>query len=101
MVIAEILIKAVDWFSYLLYILIFVRIFLSWIPRLSSNIIGQTVHVLTEPILGPIRALINKSPLGGPGMMLDFSPLIATVLIMVARNLIISLIIYLATGVGL
>ena len=33
-------------------------------------------YSLTEPILGPVKRMMDKSPLGG-GMMLDFSPVIA------------------------
>ncbi len=42
---------------------------------------------MTEPILGPCRRMLDKSPLGG-GMMLDFSPVIALILMMLAEQLI-------------
>jgi uncharacterized protein YggT (Ycf19 family) len=32
---------------------------------------------LTDPILAPIRKMVYNSPLGGAGMMLDISPVIA------------------------
>jgi uncharacterized protein YggT (Ycf19 family) len=32
---------------------------------------------MTDPILAPIRKMVYNSPLGGAGMMLDISPVIA------------------------
>jgi len=53
----------------------------------KNNPIGQLLHTLTEPILGPCRRMLDKSPLGG-GMMLDFSPIIALILMRLAEQLI-------------
>lgn len=36
---------------------------------------------VTEPLMAPIRKLLYKSPLGGPGMMLDISPIIVLFII--------------------
>lgn len=72
----HLLINAVDTFFMLLEWLIFIRIILSWIPIGRVTPISQMLHTLTEPILGPIRTMMDRSPLGG-GMMVDFSPLIA------------------------
>ena len=71
------MVKAIYNFFYVLEILIFVRIVFSWVPRMGyQSAIGRLVYNLTEPILGPCRRMLDKSPLGG-GMMLDFSPVIA------------------------
>ena len=75
----------------ILYFLILARVLLSWIPMQPDNKIRQFFYVLTEPLLGPIRSLINKSPLGG-GMMVDFSPVIVLFIIQILRNIIIRLI---------
>lgn len=48
--------------------------------------------MVTEPILYPIRAIINKSPFGGAGMFIDFSPIIAFILINAVSNLLIRII---------
>lgn len=61
--------------------LILARVFLSWIPISRDNPIIKFIYALTEPILAPIRNMLQKSPLGGPGMILDFSPIIAFFLI--------------------
>ena len=96
----EILITAINLFANLLIFLIFVRAILSWFPEPRSDgplrqmyfgLLGWA-HAMTDPIVGPIRNLINKSPLGGPGMMLDFSPIIAFILIGLVRNILINLV---------
>jgi YggT family protein len=72
----NLLLQAVDKFFSLLYFLILIRIILSWIPGLRDSGFGRIIYELTEPILGPIRHMLDNSPIGG-GMMLDFSPIIA------------------------
>ena len=83
------LIRAVDYFCEFLYLLIFIRVIISWLPVPPGNQLIKVLYALTEPILSPIRALIRKSPLGRPGMMLDFSPIIAYLLIMLAKELVV------------
>ncbi|WP_352399235.1 YggT family protein [Anaerotignum sp.] len=82
------LVRAVDLFFYVMELLIFGRILLSWLPLGYNNPIGQFLYTMTEPILGPCRRMLDKSPLGG-GMMLDFSPVIALILMMLAKQLIL------------
>lgn len=72
--------------------LIFIRAILSFFPIKRNNPIIRILYTLTEPVLAPIRQLLAKSPLGGPGMMLDFSPVLAFILLEVIRNVLISLI---------
>ncbi|MGE4214681.1 MAG: YggT family protein [Anaerotignaceae bacterium] len=72
----SLLLNSIETFFKLIYFLIFIRIILSWIPMLNQSSIGVFIYNLTEPILGPVRHMIDKSPIGG-GMMLDFSPIIA------------------------
>lgn len=79
-------------FFNLLELLIFIRILLSWIPIFGyNNPIGRLIYSLTEPILGPCRHMLDKSPLGG-GMMLDFSPVIALILMMLVKQLLVGLV---------
>jgi len=84
----SVLYKAVDIFFEVIYILIFVRIVLSWIS-LPNNSFSSLIYSLTEPILGPVRRMLNRSPLGG-GMMLDFSPIIALFFMNIAKLVIYS-----------
>ncbi|WP_243423557.1 YggT family protein [Anaerotignum lactatifermentans] len=86
------MIRALDIFFYVLEILIFVRIVFSWVPGMGyRSAIGQLIYNLTEPILGPCRRMLDKSPLGG-GMMLDFSPIIALIIMALVSRLLVSLV---------
>ncbi len=71
-----ILVLALRIFYEILSFAILLRCILSWLPLNRNNFFVRIVYSLTEPILGPVRRLIDKSPLGG-GMMIDFSPVIA------------------------
>jgi len=81
------LVLALDIFFQVIYILIFIRILLSWVPMASQTSLGGFIYGLTEPILGPIRAMIANSPIGG-GMMLDFSPIISLFVMNIAKEVL-------------
>lgn len=83
------LVQAIGLFFYFLEILIFVRIILSWLPMGYNSAIGRFLYTMTEPILGPVRDMVNKSPLGG-GFGLDFSPIFALILMRLVQTLLIS-----------
>jgi len=85
--------NAVTVFCNVLYFLILIRVLLSWFPMLHGNALVRTLFLLTEPILAPIRAVIQRSPLGGPGMMLDISPIIAFFLLQLVQRLAVQLVI--------
>ena len=84
-----ILLQALNLFFDLLEKLIFVRIILSWLPIGYNNPIMQLLYTLTEPILGPVRNMVDKSPIGG-GMGLDFSPIFALILMSLVQMLLMS-----------
>ncbi len=90
-----ILFNAVTIFFKLMEMLIFVRVILSWFPINKNGSIMKIMYTLTEPILQPIRNMINKSPLGGPGMMLDFSPIIALFFLQIVKTALVYIIAYL------
>lgn len=71
-------------------ILILVRIIMSFINFNTNNIIGSFVYELTEPILAPARALIAR--LGFNTGMLDFSPIVAMLLLRLVMSLARSII---------
>lgn len=83
-------ITAIDVFFKLIYALIFIRCILSWLP-LGRNPIVEFIYTLTDPILVPIRHLLDQSPIGG-GMMLDFSPIIALFVMRIIQILLYSLV---------
>jgi len=76
----------VYWFSAILRFSILLRILLSWLPMRTPDLLYQ----ITEPILAPIRQMIRNSPLGGT--MLDFSAVLALILIQIITNAILSVI---------
>ena len=82
----ELLRFVIIWFSHILTFAIFIRVISSWLPFRTPEILFQ----ITEPVLGPIRRMINKSPLGGS--MLDFSPIIALISIRFITNVILGVI---------
>ncbi len=74
--IGDILVSALGIFYQILTFAILIRCIISWLPISINNFFVKIIYALTEPLLGPVRRLIEKSPLGG-GMMIDFSPVIA------------------------
>ncbi len=66
---------------------ILARVIISWLPISKDNKVIRLLYQLTEPILAPIRGLIERSA-AGRNMMLDFSPIIAFLLISVLRNML-------------
>ena len=83
--------NAVNVFFRLLYILIIIRVFMSWVPNLRYTTIGNFIVMLTDPILGPVKRMMDKSPLGG-GMMLDFSPVSALFILDIIQMIILGII---------
>lgn len=87
----NILIQSIGVFFQLLYFLILIRILLSWFRGLNYSKFGILIHNLTEPILGPVRDMVDRSPIGG-GTMLDFSPVIALFIMNIVQNLLYRLV---------
>lgn len=75
-------------------ILIFVRVLLTWIPRLPYNRYLRAavgfVEEVTDPYLNLFRRVIP--PLGGRGFALDLSPILAIILLLVVQGIVVGLI---------
>jgi YggT family protein len=75
-------------------ILIFIRILLSWIPRmpyypwLRASV--DFVHQVVDPYLNIFRRVIP--PLGGGGFALDISPILATLVLIIVGRVVVALI---------
>jgi len=76
----QLFLLAIFYFCHFLRIAIFTRAIISWVRLSRENVIVNFVFVITEPVLKPIRDLLNKSPLGGESNPVDFSPIIALML---------------------
>lgn len=86
------LINIIRWFlgAFLrVYELLFiVRALLSWFPGANTGGIGEFLYAVTEPILAPIRQVLWKIPFL-QGIPIDFSVLVAYILIDVIRSIIL------------
>jgi YggT family protein len=69
----------------LLEILIFVEVILSWVMVGKENDFTIVIHKITAPFLEPGRKLQEKL---FPGLMVDFSPFIALVIIAFLRRIL-------------
>ncbi len=70
--------------------ILFLRVILSWFRLSGSNPLVRALYALTEPLLVPIRYLVDKSIFGGRkgGMIIDISPLIAFIFLQMMQNYI-------------
>ena len=72
-------------------IIIFVRILLSWIPRIPYNpvlsAVVNFVHEVTDPYLNLFRRVLP--PVGGGGFALDLSPIIAIIVLIIVRAVVV------------
>lgn len=62
------------------------RVIMSWISQDYRNPLVRFFYQTTEPIIGPIRDVMNKLNLGGG--MFDFSPLIAILLLNIIASFV-------------
>jgi YggT family protein len=72
-------------------ILIFIRILLSWIPRIPYNptvsaMIGFVAEV-TDPYLNVFRRIMR--PIGAGGVAIDLSPVLAMIVLFFLQSLIV------------
>ena len=82
--------NAVRLLSLVIQILIFTRFILSWISMGRPTPLLNLVYSLTEPLVSPVRNLVNKSPLGGAGMVMDLSPIFLLFLVRMLEDFIYS-----------
>ncbi|PKM50268.1 MAG: YggT family protein [Firmicutes bacterium HGW-Firmicutes-7] len=73
----DLFLAAIDKFLYILEVFILIRVVVSWLPIGRDNPLIEFLYTVTEPILSPIRKMIDKSIFGGKGQVFDLSPLIA------------------------
>jgi len=85
-----IILKTIYQFFNIVNILILGRILLSWIRLAPGNPLANFLYQVTEPILSPCRLLLNK--LGLKFNMIDFSPLLAVILLQAIERLLIYLV---------
>jgi YggT family protein len=72
-------------------VLIFIRVLLSWVPRMPYNPILRAVVRFVEETTDPYLNLFRRvlPPLGGRGAALDLSPILAIIVLLVAQALVV------------
>ena len=81
------LITIIQRLSWLAYILIMIRVFLSWVPM--NNNFTELIYNLTEPVLKPFRDVLDKYL----NLPIDLSPLLFIVCVEAVEKILIRLII--------
>jgi YggT family protein len=80
---------------FLVYLaLIFIRVLLSWIPRIPYNVylraVIRFVEETTDPYLNVFRRVIP--PLGGGGFALDLSPMVGIIVLLIVQAVVVGLV---------
>lgn len=84
----QLVIAAIDWVLRIIEYAILARVIISWIPVSRDNPLIRLLYQITEPVLAPIRGIIQRSAIGR-NMFIDFSPLLAFLLLGLLRNMLI------------
>lgn len=74
-VILLILFFAVRLLLELFYVLLVIRAVLSWVPGVRNRL-TDFVYMVTEPVLSPVRNLLNRSRFGNLSLPIDLSFLV-------------------------
>ncbi|MBI1869618.1 MAG: YggT family protein [Chlamydiae bacterium] len=78
----------IDWIARFYSLILLIRVLLSWVSPDHFNPIVQFLYRVTDPLLNRIRSLI---PLRWA--MIDFSPIIAFLLIELVRRILIQMLV--------
>jgi YggT family protein len=75
-------------------ILIFIRVLLTWVPRIPYNVYLRAVIRFIEETVDPYLNFFRRflPPLGGGGFSLDLSPIIGIVLLLIVQGIVVGLI---------
>jgi len=76
------IVLVVDKLIVLLIMLIFITSLLSWIQPDPRNPLVRLLHAVVDPLLHPIRTLLPST------MGMDFSPMVAILILYVLQNLL-------------
>ena len=83
--------KVLDIVLTVMYWLVLIRALISWVNPDPFNPIVQFLHRTTEPILEPIRRFL-------PPMGIDFSPIVAFLLIIFLKSFLVATLLQLGYG---
>ena len=85
------MIRIVNVFFQFIDFMILLRVILSFFPNPINPTISRFIYDFTEPILAPFRNLLERLIPRGPGLYLDFSPVLAFLFLDFLRAIIIRL----------
>jgi YggT family protein len=77
----DILLNAIRILCHVLTFAILFRAIMSWFSPVPTNRLAYILYQTTEPILAPLRRIIPRAG------MIDFSPLVAIVILQLIANL--------------
>ena len=75
--VVQFVVNFINLFVLVFNFLLLVRVLMSWVNPNPAGGIGGLIFDLTEPVLAPIRGILPKS------QMLDFSPLVAFIILQI------------------
>lgn len=78
---------AVRYLVDLLELAIFITVIISWLPVKKDNRFIKLLYQITEPIMSPIRSLLQKSEFT-KNLMMDFSPIVALLLLELFKGIV-------------
>ena len=81
------LITIIERLSWLLYILIMIRVILSWVP--TNNNFTELIYNITDPMLKPFKDVLDKYL----NLPIDFSPLLFLLCLQAVERILIRFII--------
>ena len=75
-------------------VLIFIRVLLSWVPRMPYNPYLRAVVGFVEETTNPYLNLFRRflPPVGGRGFALDLSPILGILVLILLRGIVVDLI---------
>lgn len=79
------ILNLIDALFYAFSLAILIRVILSWVRFDPYHPVSLFIHRVTEPILAPIRRLLPSTG------MIDFSPLVAILLLQIAQAVLTQL----------
>jgi YggT family protein len=80
--VADIVVSFINILTTVLFVAILLRALMSWIMPNDGTGLSRVLVDVTEPVLGPIRRILP--PVGG----IDFSPILAMVLIQIVGRVL-------------
>ena len=81
------LVTIIERLSWLVYILIMIRVILSWVP--TNNNFTELIYNITDPMLKPFKDFLDKYI----NLPIDFSPLLFLLCLQAVERILIRLII--------